>query len=165
MKKKDDDNSIFSIFSGLDRFIGIMADMVDNEKDEVNVNGDLNSDNEKVKGKYGFNIRLGPGTVSSPDKKKAFDALFEKKNVPPKTVEPVTDVFEDEDGVMIVAELPGVDRDDIGLNLTGNSVTLTASKNGSCYLKKVELKFSPDPGSVRESFNNSIYSVSLKART
>jgi HSP20 family protein len=79
-------------------------------------------------------------------------------------VEPVTDVFEEENGVTIVAEMPGVDRDGIELSLAGNSVTLAASRDGCRYLKKVELRFSPDPGSVRESFNNSIYSVSLKAR-
>jgi HSP20 family protein len=163
---KRDEGNIFSIFGGLDKFVNIVSDMVENDKDQVKLSGDLGTNSERIKGKYGLNIKLGPGAGSSDGVKdfdKAFDALFEKKAAP-KTTEPVTDVFKEEGAVTIVAELPGVDRDDIELSLSDDSVTLSASKNGVTYLKKVMLSFIPDSGTVKENFNNSIYSVSVKAR-
>lgn len=165
MKRRDDDDT-FSFFGGLDRFINIVSDMIENDKEQVKLSGDLGTNSEKIKGKYGLNIKLGPGVGESGGAKdfdKAFDTLFEEKTAS-KTMEPVTDIFEEEGTVTIVAELPGVARDDIVLNFSDGTVTLTALKNGAVYRKKVALKFIPDPGTVRESFNNSIYSVSVKAR-
>ncbi|MCL6579550.1 MAG: Hsp20/alpha crystallin family protein [Candidatus Bathyarchaeota archaeon] len=40
--------------------------------------------------------------------------------------EPLTDVFEEEDKIKVYVELPGVEKDDIQLNLIGNSVELKA---------------------------------------
>jgi HSP20 family protein len=166
MKKKDEENNIFSVFNGLDKIINIVSDMVENDKKEVNVSGDIVPDHEKkIVGKYGFNIKLGPESISSPNQIKTFNDMFDKKFDAPKTVEPVTDIFEEEEMVTIVLELPGVEKEDIGINLNGKSITITAAKNGTSYLKKIVLKFDPDPGTLKENFNNSIYSISVKGRT
>ena len=112
MKITDNDNgSIFSVFSGLDKFINIVSDMVESEKNEVNISGDMKPDNEnKISGRYGFNIKLGPESAGGAPADQAFNNLFVRKDGAPKTVEPVTDVFEEENSATIVAELPGVEK-------------------------------------------------------
>ncbi|MGB8454950.1 MAG: Hsp20/alpha crystallin family protein [Anaerocolumna sp.] len=166
MRNRDEDgNNFFSLFPGLDKFINVVADMVDNEKDEVNIKGDIKPDNQrKITGKYGINIKLGTDGTNSFNDTKSFDKIFTKKENGPKKVVPVTDIFEDEDKVTIVAELPGVEKEDIELNLDENTVSLTASKKDICYTKQVALKFIPDYSSIIESYNNSIYSVMIKKK-
>lgn len=159
----NDGNNFFSIFPGLDRFIDVMADMVDNNKDEVNLRGNIKPDNKnKLTGKYGINIKLGPDSTDNINEVKSFDQIFTKKENKPKQVEPAADIFEDEDKVTIVVELPGVEKEDIEFSLDGNKVILTAAKKDICYMKQVKLKFTPDYNSIVESFSNSIYSVMIK---
>ena len=164
MKTRDDDNaSIFSFFGGLDKLINIVADAVENDKKEVDISGNIGSGNEKkVTGKYGFNIKLGPETISGTERIRNFDDLFDRKGNLPKTTEPVTDIFEDEDGATIVLELPGVNKSEIRLSLNENTMTVAADGSGISYLKRIKLKFPPDPGTLKEDFNNSIYSVYVK---
>jgi len=163
MRNRDNSgNHDFSIFSGLDKIINVVADMVDNNKDEMNINGVIKpDDHKKIVGKYGINIKLGPGDTGDINRMKSFNDLFDKKDDIPKIVIPVTDIFEEKDKITIVAELPGVENEDVVLNLDGNTVTLTAVKNDICYSKKVILKFIPDSNKLKESFNNSIYSVEI----
>jgi HSP20 family protein len=164
VKTRDDENSgFFSIFSGLDKFINIVSEAVEHDKKEVSISGDIGSGPEKkIAGKYGINIKLGPEAFSGVEKIKNFDEFFNRKDDLPKTTEPVTDIFEEEDGVTIVAELPGVSENEIMLRLNENIVTVAAEGRGISYLKKIKLKFTPNPDTLIESFSNSIYSVYIK---
>ena len=164
MKDREDDSAgVFSFFGGLDKLLNIVADAVENDKKEVNINGDIGSGGErKITGKYGLNIRLGPEALGGADRFRKFDDLFVIKDDLPKTTEPVTDVFEDDDGATVVLELPGVARSGIRMTLNDNVLTVAAEGSGISYLKKIRLKFSPEPGALKEDFNNSIYSVNIR---
>jgi HSP20 family protein len=167
MRNNDDnrDGNFLNIFSGLDKFINIVSDMVENEKDEVKINGTFKPDEEKkITGKYGFDIKLGVNGAEKKARIKSLDEIFDKKDNTPKSIEPVTDVFEDDEKVTIVIELPGVTKDDISLSLDGNTVTLNASGNSTCYVKKIVLKFAPDYNAIKENFTNSIFSVVIKKK-
>lgn len=158
---EDESNNFFSIFTGLDKLINVVADMVDKDKDEVNIQGDIKPDNRKITGKYGFHVKLSPDRlegISGID----LNNIIKKADNPPKTVAPVTDVFEEEDRIIIVSELPGVEQEDIELNLERNAVIFTAVKKDVCYSKRIELAFVPDYSLVSESFHNSIYSVTIE---
>ena len=166
MKKDEEHGSFFSLFSGLDKFLGIVSDMVETDKKEVKLSGDIGADGEKkITGKYDFKVKLGPDFADGTGMSRGFDDLFEKKPARPKTAEPAVDIFEDENGITLVAELPGVEKDDIELNLTEGMLTLNASRGEVSYLKKVPLKFSPDPATLQECFSNAIYSVSVRRKT
>lgn len=166
MKNRDEDrSSIFSIFSGLDKIVNVVADMVENNKDEMNINGMIKPDNQKkIIGKYDVNIKLGSIDKDNYNNVKSFNDIFDKNKNTPKIVIPVTDIFEEEDKIIIVSELPGVEIEDIELQFEDNRVTLTAVKKDTCYSKKVALKFIPDSSTIKECLNNSIYSVEIKKR-
>ncbi len=42
--------------------------------------------------------------------------------------EPLTDMWEDDDSIIVTAELPGVDKDEIKLNITENALELKVEK-------------------------------------
>lgn len=168
MRNNDDNlNNIFSIFTGtgIDKLINIVADMVDNNKDEMDIKGDIKPDNQhKITGKYGVKIKLGPSGMDNIDNIKDLNTIFNKQESTKKVVVPVTDIFEEKDSVTIVSELPGVLKEDVELEFDGNAVTLNAARNNTSYSKKITLKFTPDLKSVVESFHNSIYSVVIKKK-
>ena len=163
VKNNDEDNKgIFSFFTGLDKLINVVTDMVDNEKDEVFLKGDIKGDHQKkVVGKYGINVKLGADKIDGFRNLKFEDKIFDK-NTSLKTVVPVTDVFEEEDKITIVSELPGVEREDIELCLDKNTVKFIATKKDVCYSKQIVLDFIPAYSSIQESLQNSIYSIIIR---
>ncbi|GEM_PF-4875496 len=165
MKNNDEDRGgFFSMFTGIDKLINVVADMVEKDKEEVHINGDIKPDNQrKITGKYGINIKLAPDKLDGFSNIR-FDDTTNRKENGPKIVVPVTDVFEEEDKITVVSELPGVKREDIEFYLDRNTITITATKKDICYSKKVELDFIPERDSIKENFNNSIYSLMICKR-
>lgn len=165
MKNNDEDRgSFFSMFTGIDKLFNVVADMVENEKDEVHINGEIKPDNQKkIIGKYGINIKLAPDKLDSLSSIRFDDKTNRKESQ--KIVIPVTDVFEEEDKITIVSELPGIKKDDIEFNIDKNTITFTATKKDVCYSKQVELDFTPAKASIKELFNNSIYSIMILKNT
>jgi HSP20 family protein len=163
--RSGDDGNYISIFGGLDKIINMIGNMVDNDKDELNLNGVIKPKGEnKITGKYGINVKLGTADASGVERIKSLNDIFDKKENTSKNTEPATDAFEDDEKVTIVVELPGVEKKDIRLVLSGNTVSIGAMGGGVCYSKKVELKFSPDYNSIKENFNNSIYSLEISKK-
>lgn len=161
MKNNDDDRSnVFSFFTGLDKLFHVVADMAENDKDEVFLQGDIKTNPKKNIGKYGINVKLGSDKLDNFHVFN-FDEKLHREDSKLKTVTPVTDVFEEQDKVTIVLELPGVEKEDIELRLDKNIVTITASKKDTCYSKQVTLGFFPEYSMVKEYFQNSIYSVMI----
>ncbi len=159
MGKDNENNSFFSIFTGIDKLINVVADMVDNGKDEVNILGDINKDNKKLSGKYGFHVKLGPEKLDHLSDIN-FNKIIDEFNAK-KAIEPITDIFEEEDRIIIVSELPGVLKEEIVLKLDQNVISFSAAKKDISYAKRIELDFVPERDLISESFSNSVYSVTI----
>jgi HSP20 family protein len=166
-KQEDDDNNnigIGSIFKGLDKFINIVGDMLENEKNEVDIKGIINDPekSKKIVGKYGFNIKIGGENLGGINDINTFgkmrNNLSREKSVE-KTLEPVTDVFDEEDKVIIVVELPGVAEEDIKVEIEEDILKIEAEGNSNCYIKNIKLPFIPKTELVTPQLNNSIYSI------
>lgn len=158
----DDKNNFFSLFGGMDKIFNIVSDMVENEKDHVTMSGDIKSeDQKKIVGKYGVNFILGPDKL---DGFKNFSSHSQgnKNDNQPNIIAPMTDIFYEEDNITIVAELPGVKKEDIELHLDQKILTFNASKKDGIYSKRIELDFAPDYQSITENFHNFIYSIVIK---
>jgi len=167
MRIRDDDedkrSNLGSIFKGLDRFINIVADMMENDKDEIDIHGNLNEpdENKKIVGKYGFNIKLGGDKIQGLEKINTLNSVMNNTSgrILPKKIEPITDIFNEEDKIIIVMELIGVLKEDIVFEIYENNLKISAEGNGNCYSKTINLEFNPKIESVTTNFNNSIYSI------
>ncbi|MFH1055901.1 MAG: Hsp20/alpha crystallin family protein [Candidatus Altiarchaeota archaeon] len=77
-------------------------------------------------------------------------------------MEPVTDVIEKVDSVSVVAELPGVDKSDIDLRTSVESVLITVDRPLRKYIKDVRLSCRVKPETAVARYNNGVLEVVLK---
>lgn len=71
-------------------------------------------------------------------------------------------VYETDEEIRVVADLPGVDKDDIRIKCDGRHVTISASTETSEYEERIELPARVDEHSASASFNNGILEISLE---
>lgn len=76
--------------------------------------------------------------------------------------EPLVDVMEEDKDVVIVAELPGVEKDDIKLHAAEDYLTISVDTPESGYHKELTLPARVNPQSARASYKNGVLEVRLK---
>jgi len=79
-----------------------------------------------------------------------------------KELEPLVDVIERGKDVVIVAELPGVEKDDIYLHAIEDHLTVSVDARNRKYHKELTLPARVDPKSVGASYKNGVLEVRLK---
>ena len=115
---------------------------------------------------YGYSMTVGPdgkpvvrefGNVKSGPHRKWQEALTD-------TREPLVDVVEGDKEIRVIAELPGVKKDDIKLTAEGRSLEISVETPNRKYHKALELPSSVDLSGSRSTFNNGILEVTLPKR-
>ena len=151
-------------FGGLFKGISNLLDLVGNlaeAGENMNRSGEFKvGDNEKMQGVYGFSIRTGLGGMP---KVESFGNIRESDAGPvvADTREPIVDVFDEGDKMLIVAELPGVAKKEIKVEVNGDVVALTTT-GARKYAKEVLL-----PAAAKEdeemsvTYNNGVLEVRL----
>jgi len=76
--------------------------------------------------------------------------------------EPIVDVFEDGDNVKVMAELPGVEENDVNLKIENNVLTISADTPARKYSKEVKLSTFIERDSVEFKLRNGILEVKLR---
>ncbi len=71
------------------------------------------------------------------------------------------DVYEDDDLVRVIADLPGVSRSDISVQCDGESVTVSAESETRSYDERVALPAPVDPESGAGTYNNGVLEVTF----
>lgn len=112
---------------------------------------------------WGFKYHLGP------DGKPAISEFgnVRRKGGIPKVVEenePLTDVMEKDDAISVVAELPGVEKDDIDVRCDGRAVTITAKSEKRQYSKEIPLPAEVLPKSGVARYKNGILELTFKKK-
>lgn len=73
------------------------------------------------------------------------------------------DVHVTDDEVSVIADLPGVKKDDIGVQCDGDRVTITAATDTREYDERIDLPTSVDARTGNASYNNGILEVTFDA--
>jgi HSP20 family protein len=113
---------------------------------------------------YGFSITIGPdgrpiirefGNV--PRRIRGKPTIIEER-------EPLVDVFETNGEVVVVAEMPGVEKEKIDVKVTedGKTLIISASNEDRKYYKEVDLPAKVDPSSAKATYKNGVLEVKLK---
>ncbi len=114
---------------------------------------------------YGFNMGFGP------DGKPVMDSFgnLEKEPISGErkvrnTREPLVEVNEEPDQIILIAEMPGVNKDDIQLNATNRSITISTEKvvSGRSYFKEIDLPAAINQDYAKARYTNGILEVRLK---
>ena len=115
---------------------------------------------------YGYSMTVGPdgkpvirefGNVKPGPHKKWQEALTD-------TREPLVDVVDGDKEIRVIAELPGVKKEDINLTVEGKSLEISAETPTRKYRKGLELPSSVELERSKSTFNNGILEVILHKR-
>jgi HSP20 family protein len=79
-----------------------------------------------------------------------------------KERKPLIDVFETEEKVNVIAEMPGIEKEDIKLSAAEHKLEITASSNGRKYSEEIDLPAEIDPDSAKANYKNGVLEVSFK---
>src|SRR3989339_28970 len=116
-----------------------------------------------VKGVYGFSLKTGLGGKGDAIKVEPFGNIRKDKKTGEAVVqeihEPLMDVFEDEKATTLIAEMPGVGRDDIKIDVRDDVLTISAKKGAKKYRKEVLLSHSPAKDRIKVTCNNGIVTI------
>jgi HSP20 family molecular chaperone IbpA len=79
-----------------------------------------------------------------------------------KERQPLVDVFEEEDYLIVSAELPGIDEKDVNIKADENTITITAENGVKKYLRKIWLPTSIKKDTIKSTYRNNILQVKLE---
>lgn len=79
-----------------------------------------------------------------------------------KEPKPLLDVFNEEDCIIVVAELKGFKRENIKLNVEKQSLTLSAISQKRKYHKRLNLPETVIPESMQTTYKNGVLEIRLK---
>jgi HSP20 family protein len=118
---------------------------------------------------YGYSMRVGPdGKPQITEFGNVKPELGPRGGKPRLDVkgerEPLVDVTISDGDVKVIAELPGVEKTDIKINATEDTLTISVEDPNRMYFKKVELPAKVDPLKAKSSYKNGILEVSLPKR-
>ncbi|HIH88366.1 TPA: Hsp20/alpha crystallin family protein [Candidatus Bathyarchaeota archaeon] len=117
---------------------------------------------------YGYSVKIGQDgkpTVREFGNMKPTTGGEDKKPVSLQEArEPLVDVIQEQDQIKIIAELPGVEKDDIQLFATDRTLTLDVTNPEHRYHKELELPFEVDEGSATSTYRNGVLETVMKKR-
>lgn len=76
--------------------------------------------------------------------------------------EPIVDIFEEGDDIRVMAELPGVEENEIILSIEDDTLTISTNTTPRKYYKRMELPNPVKNNAVESSYRNGILEVRLK---
>ena len=160
-EKPDVDFGLGGIFKGLGDLVEKLGDLAEKGKEIKKEGGFTHGD---TRGVYGFSVRTaGPGggkTTVEP----FGNIKKDEKGEPTVSTErePLTDLFEEDDHVLVVVELPGVDDAEIKTKLEGDVLEIVACGEDQQYRKEVLLPHTFAPAALARSFKNGVLKVRLE---
>ncbi len=153
---------LFKNLGDLIDLVSEMADSAEGEGGETNRSGEFEVKGlgDKARAVYGFSIRTG---ASGSPRVERFGNLraTDEGPVVADVREPLVDLFDEGEELVVVAELPGVAEGQVQVELHDDilSVSTTGERR---YAKEILLSDPVDPASLRQSYTNGILELRLK---
>lgn len=155
---------IFGKFGGLVQKLGELAE----KGEDLSSSGEIKGlDPEgKLRGVYGFSVKTGLGPQGEQELKvEPFGNVHQEptgETVVDDVREPLVDVHEEEDHVLVLAEIPGVSKKNVELELSGDRLTLRAQRGEQRYQKEITLPASFSEEKMSWSCKNGILNIRLE---
>jgi HSP20 family protein len=154
--------SLGGLFKGIEKLVDLAADLKE-AGGEIKKEGeiDLSHLKEGMKGVFGFSVKTMTGgkTVVEP-----FGNV--KKTPKGPTVEeerePICDVFDEKEEVVIMAEMPGANEEGITVDLKGDILEIKAVSKDRKYRKEVLLPTKVKSETLTKSYKNGILEIRIK---
>lgn len=150
------------LFKGLGNFIDVLSEMVEAGESEVRRTGEfrIKGLGERARGVYGFTVRTGIGGIPRVEPFGNIRAT-EEGPVVAEVREPLVDVFDEDEAILVVAELPGVAEEEIRTDVEGDIVSLETTGERK-YAKEVLLPAAVEADPFHKAYKNGILELRLK---
>jgi HSP20 family protein len=149
-------------------FLGGLADLIEKLGELAESGGELRRGGEvgddRFKAVYGVRLKVGSGDHEV-DVEPFGNVKLDRKSMRPVVTEvrePMTDIIEEPDHVLVVAEMPGVTADDVSISVDHDLMTLEAAHGKSKYRKEILLPKPVSKKNIAVACNNGI--VEIKCR-
>jgi len=153
---------IGGLFKGIEKLVDLAAKLEENGA--IRKEGELNLDHLKkgMKGVYGFTVRSA--TDGSKPKVETFGNIRKTPDGPKveEEREPMSDVFDEKDEIVIIAEMPGIEKEDISLELNGDILEIAANGKIRKYRKELLLSVKATNDNMSHNYNNGILEIRIK---
>lgn len=159
-RKSRKDFGLGGLFKGIGNLFDLVSKMTEEGTEELSRSGEIKGLGDKVKGVYGFSVKMGLGGEPVIEQFGNIKAT-EKGAVVAEVREPIVDIFDEGDSVLVVAELPGVAESDIHLEVTDDILNLTAEGKDSKYSKEVLLPSVVDADTMESTYKNGVLEIKL----
>lgn len=154
--------SLGGLVKGIEKLIDLAAELKE-AGGEVKKEGeiDLSRLKQGMRGVYGFSVRSVVGGKPVVEtfgniKKTAEGPVVEEER------EPLTDVFDEKNEVLIIAEIPGVHEEGITLDLKGDILEISAVGKNRNYRKEVLLPMEVKKETLSYTYKNGILEIMIK---
>ncbi|MEI6062478.1 MAG: Hsp20/alpha crystallin family protein [Bacteroidota bacterium] len=148
------------LFKGIEKLVDLAGKLEENGA--MSKEGELNFDHLKkgMKGVYGFTINTAGG--GSP-KVETFGNIKKTPEGPKvdEEREPITDIFDEKDEIVIIAEMPGIDQDEIKIDLKEDILEISASGKNRTYRKEMLLPVKTIMANLHHKFTNGILEIRI----
>jgi HSP20 family protein len=134
--------SLGGLLGGLGGLIEKLGELAE-AGEELSRSGDLKDSSGKIRGVYGINVKTGLGDRGQAELKvEPFGNVRRAHGERPlgeDIREPLVDLHEEDDHVLVLIELPGVAKETIKLSVANGRMELSAERGKTTYRKEVEL--------------------------
>ena len=164
-KKRDAGNGVEGILGGLGNLLEKLTELADKGEElkrsgqfDVKTGGDRD-----MKGVFGFSVKVGLG--DDQPRVEPFGNIRRDEetgeSVVREVAEPMVDVFEEADHLQVVAEMPGIGKKDVQLDLKDDVLTIHAEHGGKKYHKEVLLPRTCEAEGMAYTCRNGILEIKL----
>lgn len=154
--------SLGGLFKGVEKLIDLAAELKE-AGGEIRKEGevDLSHLKEGMKGVFGFSIKTLVGG------KPIVEPFGNIKKTPKGPIvreerEPMTDVFDEKEEVRVYAEMPGVNEEDIKVELKGDILEISAQSGERKYHKEILLQTKVNPATLTHRYRNGILEIRIQ---
>ncbi len=153
------DLGLGGIFKGLGNLVELLREMEEEGESEVTRTGEVKGPG-RTRAMYGLTVRVGTGGVPRVER---FGNVRETEAGPvvEEVREPMVDVFDEGNEVVVIAEIPGVEESDISWEIREDILLLSATDEDRKYNKEVLLPCAVAPETAKTSYRNGILEVRL----
>jgi HSP20 family protein len=152
------------LFKGLGDFLDLLSEMVETGEEEVTRTGEFKVKGlgDKARGVYGFSVRTGIGGIPRVER---FGNIrtTEEGPVVAEVREPLVDVFDEDQEIVVVAELPGVGEEEIHIEVQDDILSLETTGERK-YAKEILLPGPVDAATLQKAYKNGILELRLKKK-
>ena len=147
------------------RIFGNLGDLMDGVELK-DIGDDFEVKRIEGPGIKGFIARRSFRYPADPDQRDGFPTLpkpgrpvpREPFPIRPERRDPFAELIEEDDGLIVVAEVPGVEKEDIKLDLTSRGLEIDA---GNRFYKEIQLPVDVDFDKIKANCNNGILEIRI----